>query len=182
MYFRSSMNQIETDRLRLYAPTCELLQAEVSGRRALTRAIGARVPIAWPPALLEGVAPIFLSNVIADPSAAPWLGWYWVKQACARETSTLIAMGGFKGPPDQQGTIEIGYSVLGPYRGQGYATEGVYGLSRWALELEGVERIIARVLERNAASMRVLEKNGYRRYGCEGDEVLFMLEDGAASY
>lgn len=179
MYFRSSMDQIETDRLRLYAPTYDFLHAEVTGRRALTRALGARVPIAWPPALLEGVAPIFLSNVIADPGAAPWLGWYWVKKACARETSTLIAMGGFKGAPDKQGTIEIGYSVLGPYRGQGYATEGVLGLSRWALEIEGVERIMARVLETNEASARVLEKSGYRRVGSEGDEVWFMLEDGA---
>ena len=168
---------VETDRLRLYAPTRTLLEAEVAGRRMLTRALGARVPVAWPPALLEGVAPIFLSNVIEDPDSGPWLGWYWVKKSCARETSTLIAMGGFKGEPDASGTIEIGYSVLGPYRGQGYATEGVGGLTRWAMGIDGVHRIVARVLETNLASTRVLEKNGYRCIGEDREELLYLFDE-----
>lgn len=40
---------------------------------------------------------------------------------------------GFKGAPDAGGVIEIGYGIDDAYRRQGYATEAVAGMVKWAL-------------------------------------------------
>jgi len=49
--------------------------------------------------------------------------------------------------------------------GQGYATEAVQALLRWAFETLDLNRVQAEVDTRNAASGRVLEKLGFLREG-----------------
>jgi [ribosomal protein S5]-alanine N-acetyltransferase len=49
--------------------------------------------------------------------------------------------------------------------GQGYATEAVRALLRWAIETLDLNRVQAEVDTRNAASARVLEKLGFVREG-----------------
>jgi len=64
--------------------------------------------------------------------------------------------------PDDQGSIEIGYNLAEAYRGRGYGTELVTGLSRWLLGQAGVERIVARrVPVENVPSRRALERAGF---------------------
>ncbi|MDX9974431.1 MAG: GNAT family N-acetyltransferase [FCB group bacterium] len=58
-------------------------------------------------------------------------------------------------------TAEIGYWLGEPFWGQGIATEALKLVSALAFEQYGLIRLQARVLEGNAASMRVLEKAGY---------------------
>ena len=166
---------LDTPRLQLVSPTTELLAAEIGSTRALSRKLVARVPADWPPTFLEGVAPLFLDQLHHHPDHDVWLGWYWIKRSCEREAATLIALGGFKGPPDEQGRVEVGYSVLSRWRGQGYASEGVQGLVSWAMQQPGVREVVARVERENPASMRVLEKCGLERVGEQGSEVLFSL-------
>jgi ribosomal-protein-alanine N-acetyltransferase len=72
---------------------------------------------------------------------------------------------GFKGPPDQTGTVEIGYATNGSMRGRGYATEMASALAAWALAQPGVRRITAECLAANRASVRVLQKSGFRVVG-----------------
>ena len=71
-----------------------------------------------------------------------------------------MASGGFKGPP-QDGTVEIGYSVLPQFQGRGYATEMVRALIDWAFAQPGVLRIVAETTENNVASMRLLHRLGF---------------------
>jgi RimJ/RimL family protein N-acetyltransferase len=73
----------------------------------------------------------------------------------------LVAGGGFMGPP-KGGVAQIGYSVLPQFQRQGYATEMVGGLVRWALAQPGVDRVAAETEWANPASARVLEKSGFR--------------------
>ena len=72
---------------------------------------------------------------------------------------------GFKGEPDGTRSIEIGYGINASHRGQGIATEGVAAFVGWALESGFVRRVTAKTLETNLASGRVLEKNGFVRFG-----------------
>lgn len=60
---------------------------------------------------------------------------------------------------------EIGYWVATPCQGKGIATAGVRRLSRYAFEEVGLRRIVAHVYDWNEASMRVLERCGYRPEG-----------------
>ncbi|MGC5053550.1 GNAT family N-acetyltransferase [Micromonospora sp. DT48] len=59
----------------------------------------------------------------------------------------------------------IGYSLLPRWRGRGYATRVVRLASRWGFGHAGLSRLWAGTLPENVASMRVLEKAGFRREG-----------------
>ncbi|WP_242883960.1 GNAT family N-acetyltransferase [Actinomadura litoris] len=62
-------------------------------------------------------------------------------------------------------TCEVGYGVRPSARGNGYATEALSLVSRWALRECGLFRVELRALVSNHASIRVAEKGGYRREG-----------------
>jgi len=85
---------------------------------------------------------------------------------------TGLTIGGicFKGAPDAEGIVEIGYGIDEAYRQKGYATEAVGGIVKWALEQEGVHCITAQTEPDNIISQKVLLKTGFFRdgYGEEG--------------
>ncbi len=69
---------------------------------------------------------------------------------------------GTHGEPDESGDVELGYGLAAPYRGRGYGTEVVVGLSRWLLAQDGVRRVVAsRVGADNTPSRRALERAGF---------------------
>jgi [ribosomal protein S5]-alanine N-acetyltransferase len=68
---------------------------------------------------------------------------------------------GYKGYPDENGTIEIGYGIDPEHRSKGYMTEAVRELISWAFRHPECLRIVApKTLKSNPASNRVLEKSG----------------------
>lgn len=73
---------------------------------------------------------------------------------------------GFEGLDDiNRLTAEIGYWVAEPFWGKGIATAALHEASRRAFAGFPFERLQATVFEWNRASMRVLEKAGYRLEG-----------------
>ena len=90
----------------------------------------------------------------------------------------LIGNGGFKGPPDDEGTVEIGYSLLPPYRNKGHTTEAVQALVSWAFERPEVARVIAEAQPGNTASIRVLQKAGLDEVGPGSRRSLVRFEIG----
>jgi RimJ/RimL family protein N-acetyltransferase len=62
-------------------------------------------------------------------------------------------------------SAEIGYGVRSDARGQGYATEALAAVARWALTAGGIQRAWLTTNTDNAASARVAEKAGFRREG-----------------
>jgi len=79
-----------------------------------------------------------------------------------RERAGGMAVGGagFKGPPDDQGVVEVGYGFAPSARGHGYATEAVRALCALAVA-RGALAVIAETDVNNAASERVLERCGF---------------------
>ena len=59
---------------------------------------------------------------------------------------TLVGWGGFKGPPDADGAVEIGYAVAPAWEGRGVATAAVAELLREAWAAPGVRRVLAHTL------------------------------------
>lgn len=70
------------------------------------------------------------------------------------------------------GSAEIGYWLGKDFWGQGIATEVVQRLMRYGFGILGLTRIYACVFEYNQASMRILEKNGFRKEGIARKAVL----------
>jgi len=60
-------------------------------------------------------------------------------------------------------TAEIGYWIGEPYWGKGIATEALRMITEYGFTELNVIRIHTGVFEYNPASMRVLEKNGYKK-------------------
>jgi RimJ/RimL family protein N-acetyltransferase len=160
---------IETARLKLMPATVALARAEVGDRGEFVRLLGASVPDNWPPESLADALPLFLGWLEAAPDRVGWFGWYALAAGDGTTRAVLVASGGFKGPP-QDGMAEIGYSVLPQFQGQGYATEMVGALIRWALEQPGVVRVVAETEWANPASVRVLCKAGFGPAGPTTEE------------
>ena len=59
----------------------------------------------------------------------------------------------------------LGYWVDKDHQGRGFMTEAVAAASEFALRTAGLHRVQAAVMPINGASMRVLEKVGFRREG-----------------
>ncbi|MBR8839229.1 MAG: GNAT family N-acetyltransferase [Stigonema ocellatum SAG 48.90 = DSM 106950] len=60
--------------------------------------------------------------------------------------------------------------ALDDYQGKGYTTEAVGGLLSWAFEQPQVMSVIAETFPNNAASIRVMEKNGMVLLGNGNEE------------
>jgi RimJ/RimL family protein N-acetyltransferase len=72
-------------------------------------------------------------------------------------------------------SAEIGYGVRADQRGNGYATEALAAVARWALTDGGLQRTWLSTIAENTASQRVAERAGFtlegtlRRAGLEDD-------------
>ena len=86
-------------------------------------------------------------------------------------TKRVVGSIGFHGPPDEQGRLEVGYSVDPPFRRRGYARESVKALFDWANREHGITRFIASISPDNEPSLRLAAGLGFHRVGEQIDEV-----------
>ena len=168
---------IIAERLHLITATRAALIADLEGAAPLAREIGVNVPGNWPPDFYDEPAIQYSIDRLTQGVAPEWLLYYWLLPS-ANDGATAIGLGGFKGPP-VNGIVEIGYSVLQQFRRNGYATEGVAALVKFAFA-NGVEEVIAETLPELIASIGVLEKNGFALIGpgSEDGVIRFALARG----
>ncbi len=99
------------------------------------------------------------------------LGWgVWFVQIV--DTGETIGDIGFKGKPDSDGAVEVGYGISSTAQNKGYATEAVKALINWAFSTNKVTTIKADCLEDNIPSIKVLGKIGMKQTGKQ-DNMLF---------
>jgi len=67
----------------------------------------------------------------------------------------------------EHGRAELGYWLGKPYWNRGVMSAAVPMALAYAFEVLGVRRVFARCYAVNAASRRVLEKNGFLQEGCQ---------------
>jgi ribosomal-protein-alanine N-acetyltransferase len=150
---------IQTSRLQLLPCSLQYFEALLQGNDVLGELLGIEIPEYWteyPEMVL--VAYDKLRN---DPSI---LGWFFYL-VVHRKDKQLIGAGGFKGKPDESGTVEIGYEISASYREQGYGTELAEALIRFAFGHSYVQRVIAHTEEEYSASVKVLQKSGMQFAG-----------------
>lgn len=69
-------------------------------------------------------------------------------------------------------TAELGYFIGEAYWGRGIASEAVRQITEWGFENLDLIRIYAGIFDYNHASMRVLEKNGFKKEGIARKSVV----------
>ncbi|WP_369372836.1 GNAT family N-acetyltransferase [Streptomyces sp. cg36] len=105
-------------------------------------------------------------QVAKDPSAARWI----TRAVVSVPDGTVVGDAGFHGPPDENGMIEVGYSVVPRYRRRGYARAMLKELLVRAAGEPGVRTVRARIASDNAASLACINGFGFTRVGEQGNE------------
>jgi RimJ/RimL family protein N-acetyltransferase len=161
-------NTIETERLRLVPflaeAYCALLTGdvttfeEISGLRA-GEGLGAFYSS---PETLDEVSPAWMEQLRASRGADPWRHGFAVVE---RAGECVVGTLGFKGPPDDEGMVEIAYGIVPGRQGRGYATEAAKAGTGFAFGDERVRVVRAHTLPTNNASVRVMTKCGFEQLG-----------------
>jgi RimJ/RimL family protein N-acetyltransferase len=102
-----------------------------------------------------------------EPLSVWWL--YFVVLGQADTGRRLIGSVGYKGPPSDDGMVEVGYGIVRDQHRLGYASEAVRGLLARAFASPEVTRVTAETYPELVGSIGVLRRCGFRFIG-EGSE------------
>ena len=99
-----------------------------------------------------------LPSMLALPQLPPWCSY------AARTDGRVVGFGGFKGQPDENGAVELGYLTLLPDRGRGVANAICAGLVAIAFS-SGASAVLADMQPEENASTGVPRKQQFRFVG-----------------
>ena len=104
-------------------------------------------------------------QIAQDPASADWIA----RAAVAEPAGVVVGHGGFHGPPDDEGIVEVAYSVDPAHRRQGYAKAMLRELLRRADEDPQVSAVRASIRPDNVASRATIAGFGFRKVGEQWD-------------
>ena len=159
-----------TQRLELRPGSARALRAALESNAALASVLDVDISDAWPPELYDADAVRWTLDQLGDGSDGGPYGFYYLIRHRPGARGMLIGVGGFKGPPNANGEVELGYGVLSDFQRQGYATEAVQGWLALAFADPAIEIVVGQTLASLTASIGVLEKAGFRLAGAGADD------------
>lgn len=113
----------------------------------------------------------YLKKLEEDPSLLGWGVWLVIN----KDDHTIIGDIGFKGKPDSENIVEVGYGIVPAAQNKGFATEAVNEILNWAFSSGNVKKIVAECLIDNIPSIKVLEKLNMKRIGIKDNMYLWQL-------
>lgn len=150
---------IETSRLHIQPLSYEQLLKYIQNDQSLERELQLNDSTrSISPELKEALEQTILPNV-ARPGHNYLYSTLWT--VIDRTKNQMVADLCFVGEPDASGQIEIGFGTYEHHQGQGYMSEAVGGMVKWAKAQPEVKCIYAETAEDNIASISVLQKNGF---------------------
>ena len=108
------------------------------------------------------VSPAWLDQLRASTEYDPWRHGFAVVEG---DSDTVVGAAGFKGPPDDDGVVEIAYGIVPACEGRGYATEAAAALVDFARGDARTRIVRAHTLPERNASTHVLTKCGFEFRG-----------------
>lgn len=150
------MDTIETTRLLLIPMTVDLVDAAITGNERAFEELGFQTHGLWPIGDLCDALSFF--REMLEKNGPDLFGPWLITQ---KNNRTIIGDIGFKGPPDNNGTIEIGFSVIPSEQRNGYCFESAEALLKLGIADKKVRAVIAECLISNTASQAVLKKLGF---------------------
>ena len=141
--------------VRVIPAELHLLDAALAGDDALTAALGRPVAPGWI-SFTEALQPT-RDALAARGGDARWGSGLFLTD----DPPELVGWGGFKGPPDGDGVVELGYEISEARAGRGLATAAARAMADEAFADDLVTAVVAHTLAERNASNRVLEKAGF---------------------
>ena len=149
---------IETERLELIPLPPRQLRFWVEDMPRLEKELSAEYR-AEP---LEGhflnVVKRILAIVENDPPNYSWSSFWFMLRKSDR---VIVGSADFKGVPDENGNVEIGYGLGKAFERNGYMTEAVRAMCDWAFQQGNVASVTAQTAPDNVASQNVLKRCGF---------------------
>lgn len=149
-----------TNRLEIQALTLQQLEIGISSLDELSNLLN----LSLVPNLFEGIVQRAVNMKIQKMKIAPveLHEWYTYWLIVIKREEVGVGLAGFKGSPDQNGSVEIGYGLFESYRGKGYMSEAVQALIDWAFLHSECNKVTATdVLKNNYASQKTLLHSGF---------------------
>ena len=166
------MHILQTQRLRLIALNMNQLRAYLNTPEKLETELGTAVSREILTDTVRGAIALKLARMErVDARSHSWMTYWLILVESASFGAGLV---GYKGIPDHNGAVEIGYGIDPDYQNQGYTTEAVQALIRWAFHQPNCLAVTAHAV-RNPASGRVLEKVGMQVFRSEGEDNFWRI-------
>jgi RimJ/RimL family protein N-acetyltransferase len=108
---------------------------------------------------------IRLEQIEQDPASAEWIA----RAVVAEPEGVVVGHGGFHGPPDADGVVEVAYSVDPAHRRRGYARAMLRELLARADADPQVSAVRASIRPDNVASRATIAGLGFRKIGEQWD-------------
>ncbi|CCH02246.1 acetyltransferase [Fibrella aestuarina BUZ 2] len=157
---------IETPRLMLLPLSLEQVRLHIAGGTRLEEAMGVRPGHREVTEPLLSILRHFTIPFLQNPGRQSIYDTLWI--ALDTTLNQFVADAKFKGMPDEEQTVEIGYGTYPAFQRRGYMTEIVGAMTAWALSQPNTHRVVAETALDNTASQTVLLNNGFRPF--EQDE------------
>ncbi len=94
---------------------------------------------------------------------------YLLRMAVLKDEQIVIGSAGFHHAPDQNGMIEIGFTVDKPYQGRGFGQEILHAMWGWVVEDPSVKTLRYTVSPNNTISEHIIKKFGFTHNGQQID-------------
>jgi [ribosomal protein S5]-alanine N-acetyltransferase len=168
---------MRSGRMELIPSTAAHIRIELESPWLLAEKLNANVSKNWPSGEYDQDAMEFFLSCFekGGEDVQGWYGWYAIKTDSADGERFLVGAAGYFGPPDNDGIVEVGYSVLPEWQRRGYATEMVHLLVSHAFTFATTRKIIAHTAAENEASIKVLISNGFSHTGVHEHKLRFEL-------
>ena len=155
------MLELNTERLRIVALDVENYGLFLYEHGQMLRNLGVTVTTED---IDENFAKMFVESYKQAKKDPINYVWYTNWQIILKSKNLIIGGLCFKGHPDENGYVEIGYGMDPNYLNNGYMTETLNVVINWALAHEAVKGVIAETEKDNIPSQKVLAKNGMEKY------------------
>jgi len=149
---------MNTEHLTITPCTISHLETLLEGDATVQTAFGLKISPGYLefPGAVEYSLRLLESGVSEDEWSSPCM-------IIHTHDNTLIGLGGYKGTANEEGIVEIDYSIAPAYRGRGYATELVNVLIEHAFTKSDISAVWAHTVPEINASNRVLIKCGLEK-------------------
>lgn len=150
---------LETNRLLIKPLNYHQLMKYASCDNSLEQELRVKTnPRTISPELMEAIHQTFLPRLKEKPPSHLF-STLWT--AISKTEQKIVGDLCIVDEPNAKGEIEIGYGTHAAFEGQGYMTEIVSGIIRWASIQNMIKAITATTNKTNTGSIRVLEKNHF---------------------